>query len=268
MEEKHILKPRNDGESLKIAEGILRRRKIVDTDRRLKYREERRKIKKDLHKPEIQTLQRILKKSRNNILDKRRLKNKDKKPYLTPKKTNGRLIVLVVRNSRFCGSLESNRKLRDLGLVNKFSAVILSHTDETIRVLREVKPYVFYGFPNLNLLKTLVFKKGAFTHQNVQSKGQSRAKLSEKKQDKVLLTDNNIVEDRLGEIGVLCTEDIVTGLWNGCETQQDKEIFEAITSNLAPFQLCNLKRAEGFDAKKFESGFLGKSINEKISKII
>ncbi|KAH8582898.1 60S ribosomal L7-B [Cryptosporidium sp. chipmunk genotype I] len=266
MEEKHILKPRSDGESLKIAEGILRRRKIVDTDRRLKYREERKKIKKALHKPEIQTLQRILKKSRNNLLDKRRLRNKDKKPYLTPKKTNGRLIVLVVRNSRFCGSLESNRKLRNLGLVDKFSAIILSHTDETIRILREVKPYVFYGFPNLGLLKTLVFKKGAFINQDVQSKGQTES--SEAKQDRILLTDNNIVEDRLGEIGVLCTEDIVTGLWNGCETQQDKEIFESITRNLAPFQLCNLKKAEGFDSKKFQSGFLGRNINEKISKII
>lgn len=265
MEEKHILKPRNDGESLKIAEGILRRRRVPDNNRRLRFREERRKIKKDLHKPEIQTLQRILKKSRNNLLDKRRLNSKDKKPYLTPKKSNGRLIVLVVRNSRFCGSLESAKRLRSLGLVNKFSAVILSHTDETIRILREVKPYVFYGFPNLGLLKTLVFKKGAFTNQDLQLKGQKKSKI---KQNNILLTDNNIVEDRLGDIGVLCTEDIVTGLWNGCETQQDKEIFESITSNLAPFQLCDLKRAEGFEAKKFESGFLGKSINDKISRII
>lgn len=261
MEERHVLKPRSDGETLKIAEGILRRRRVPDNDRRLRFREERKKIKKDLRKPEIKTLQRILKKSRNNVLDKRRLQNKDKKPYLTPKKTNGRLIVLVVRNSRFCGSSESSRKLHSLGLTKRFSAVILSHTDETIRTLRELKPYVFYGFPNLGLLKALVFKKGAFISSNTQVG-------SGDWQKRILLTDNNIVEDRLGDVGVLCTEDIVTGLWNGCETQQDKEIFDTISRNLAPFQLCDLKRVEGFDAKKFECGFLGKKINEKINKVI
>ncbi|KAJ1606454.1 L30 RNA binding domain-containing 60S ribosomal [Cryptosporidium canis] len=261
MEEKHILKPRSDGESLKIAEGVLRRRRVPDNDRRLRIREERRRIKKDLRKPEIKTLQKILKKSRNKILDQRRLQSKDKKPYLTPKKSNGRLILLVVRNSRFCGSPSSSRKLHSLGLVSRFSAVVLSHSDETIRILREVKPYVFYGFPTMGLLKALVFKKGAFRSSD--AKPGSNAE-----QKRILLTDNNIVEERLGDVGVLCTEDIVTGLWNGCETDQDKQVFEMISKNLAPFQLCDLKRAEGLDARKFESGFLGKKINDKINQVI
>ncbi|KAF7458985.1 putative 60S ribosomal protein L7-B [Cryptosporidium felis] len=258
MEKGHILKPRNDGETLKIAEGILRRRRIPDNDRRLRIREERKRIRKEIRKPEIQTLQKILKKSRNNILDKRRLRNRDKKPYLTPKKSDERLIVLVVRNNRFCGSSDSQRKLKSLGLLNRFSAIILSHDDETIRTLREIKPYVFYGFPTLALLKTLIYKKGAFVDTQASTKTAS----------KVMLTDNNVVEDRLGDVGVICTEDIITGLWNGRETQQDRQVFDAILGSLAPFQLCNLSKAEGLDAKKFESGFLGKHINSKINSII
>ncbi|KAH8741589.1 hypothetical protein FG386_002809 [Cryptosporidium ryanae] len=255
----NILRPKNEGEELKIAEGVLRRRKVTDFKRRLEYREKRKRIKKDLRKPDVTTLQSILKRTRNSILDRRRLKNKDKKPYMTPKKDNGRLIVVVVRNSRYCGSSNSYRVLEKLRLLKNFSAIILSHDDETMKILREIKPYVFYGFPNHALLKTLVHKKGAFINNTGdKNKGGN---------DEVLLTDNNIVEERLGNIGVLCTEDIVTGIWNG-RNEDNKEIFDSILNNLAPFQLCNLKKTEGLDASKYEMGFLGKQINSKISSII
>ncbi|KAK6588892.1 hypothetical protein RS030_2328 [Cryptosporidium xiaoi] len=260
MESSHILRPKNDGEELKIAEGLLRRRKVTDFKRRLKYREERRKIKKDLRKSDVTTLQSILKRTRNSILDRRRLKNKDKKPYMTPKKDNGRLIVIVVRNSRYCGSSNSYRILEKLRLLKKFSAIILSNDEETIKILRGIKPYVFYGFPNHALLKTLVYKKGAFIN-DTGNKGNND-------ENEILLTDNNVVEERLGNVGVLCTEDIVTGIWNGRDDEDNREIFDSILRNLAPFQLCDLKKTEGLDASKYEMGFLGKQINAKINSII
>ena len=259
MKSQSLLRPRNENEDLKIAESVLRKRRVTDSKRRLKYREERRKIKKDLRRPEIKTMQSILKRSRNSILDRRRLRNKDKKPYMNPKRNNGRLIVIVVRNSRFCGSSDSYRILEKLRLLKRFSAIILSHDDETIRILREVKPYVFYGFPNHALLKTLVYKKGAFLCDSENRNSDER---------EVLLTDNNVVEERLGDMGILCTEDIVAGIWKGRGDEDNKEIFDSILDNLAPFQLCDLKKAEGLDASKYETGFLGKQINDKITSII
>ncbi|KAL7068968.1 hypothetical protein ACR3K2_05010 [Cryptosporidium serpentis] len=250
----HILRPRSEGDTLKVAEAVLRRRRIPESNRMSRFREEKRKLKKELHKSPIKSLKAILKSSRDNILDKRRLKNMNKKPLLTPKTNDGKNLLIVVRNSRRCGSIKSFKILKNMGLVSKFSAIILSHSQESLKLIQSVKPFVFYGFPTLQLLKNLIYTKGAF---------KSDEKFGN---NKILLTDNLLVEDKLGEIGILCTEDIVMCLWNGRE--QDEKSFDEVLQNMAPFQLCDLKKAEGIDARKFEMGFLGKSVTKKIQSIL
>lgn len=82
-------------------------------------------------------------------------------------------------------------------------------------MLRLVEPYVTWGYPSLKTIRDLVYKRG-YGKVNVQ---------------RVALTDNEIIEEALGEYGIICIEDIIHEIYT-CGPH-----FKEVTNFLWPFKL-------------------------------
>ncbi|KAK6139566.1 hypothetical protein DH2020_026689 [Rehmannia glutinosa] len=105
------------------------------------------------------------------------------------------------------------------------------------------------GYPNVKSVKDLIYKKG------VVKIGKQR----------VPLTDNNVVEQELGQHNIICIEDIVN------EIASVGQHFKAVTNFLCPFMLNNPEKALHGKKRRFEdggdSGNRQDAINELISKM-
>lgn len=114
--------------------------------------------------------------------------------------------------------------LQILRLEHLNRGVFFKLTTQTFELLRIVAPYVVIGQPSLSCVRSLVQKRGRVTWQ---------------KQD-VLLNDNTIVEEALGEHGIICIEDIVH------EIASLGPAFKQCCFFLKPFQLS--RQVSGFGA--------------------
>lgn len=76
---------------------------------------------------------------------------------------------------------------------NRHNAVFLKNNKETQILLKVIEPFVIYGYPSLSTIRELLFKRG-FARVN------SR---------KTPIQSNAIVEEHLGDKGVICLEDII-----------------------------------------------------------
>jgi large subunit ribosomal protein L7e len=245
------LQPRRPGEALKVAQTVLKRR-----DRNLKANAEKKaKVAKERLKRNqakkgslrIVRAERLIKDSLIMMKDKRRLRHKDKKPHKMAGK--GR-ILLIARNSRNGGSKVTKTMLKDMKLTRRNTLVFLPNTDDTASRLKTVKPFVYWGVPTFKLIANLVQKRAMFKDPT-----QPKAKN--------MLSDNTLVERHLGDLGVLCTEDIVQTIH-----QCDKN-FDKVNQRLWPIELGEIKKANGMIADRgFTYGDLKKEINTKIQKLL
>ncbi|KAK6928769.1 Ribosomal protein L30, ferredoxin-like fold domain [Dillenia turbinata] len=121
---------------------------------------------------------------------------------------------------------KTKKILHLLGLGRIFSCVFVKVSEGIIDMLKKVEPYITYGYPNLENIKELIYKKG-------------HVKLEKQK---IPLIDNNTVEQVLGKYGIICNEDIVHEI--GSVSPQFKEV----TSVLWPFNLS--KPEAGLSGKK------------------
>ena len=64
-------------------------------------------------------------------------------------------------------------------------------------MLRIAEPYIAWGYPNLKTVRELVYKRGygRINHQ------------------RIALTDNRLIERRLGRCGIICMEDLIHELY-------------------------------------------------------
>jgi len=245
------LRPRELGQSIKVAETVLRRR-----DRNLKAAAERaaqivkvRRQQREYKKGKLRIVraERLVKRARQRQGDRRRLKNAGKKPL--PKKRKGRVLA-AVRNGRDGSSKEAKITLRGLGLIEKHSLVFLPNTKDTREQLRTVKPFAFWGPPTFKVVCDLVHKRVHF-------------RVPEKPTEKVALSDNVLIETHLGDLGLLCTEDIVHTIYTCSES------FAKVTERLWPVALGDSKKAKGLvHDKHYTFGDLGGSINDKLVQLI
>lgn len=60
-------------------------------------------------------------------------------------------------------------------------------------MLRIVEPFIAYGYPNLKSVRELVYKRGY-------------GKINKQR---IPLTDNAIIEESLGSLGIVCIEDLI-----------------------------------------------------------
>jgi len=103
-------------------------------------------------------------------------------------------IALVVRIRGINGLHPKPRKvLQLLRLRQIHNAVFVKLNKATINMLRLVEPYVAYGYPNLKTVKELIYKRGFAKIQG----------------QRIAITDNKVIENRLGKAGIICVEDLI-----------------------------------------------------------
>lgn len=87
----------------------------------------------------------------------------------------------------------------------------------TSQMLQIIEPYVTYGPPNLKTVRELVYKRGY-----AKSNGQ-----------RIPISDNKVIADNLGSLGIICIEDIIHEIFTVGEH------FKQVNNFLWPFKLSN-----------------------------
>lgn len=250
---KAVLRPRNPGESIKVAETVLRRR-----DRNIKAAAERaaqlakvKSKKQDYKKGKIRIIraEKFVKNALLRQADRRRIRRLEiKKP--NPKPTTGGKVVAVARNGRLGGSHEVKQALKAMGLAQRNTLVFLANTEETEKKLQLCRPFAYWGKPSFKVLFNLIHKKAMF-------------KDPEAPTERVMLSDNVLIEKHLGDLGVLCTEDLAHVL----HTRPPH--FEQVVARLWPIQIGETRKSNGMVRdEKWIFGALGPTMNLKLQKLI
>lgn len=103
-------------------------------------------------------------------------------------------LAFVVRIRGINGVAPKPRKVLQLLRLRQINnGTFVKLNKATINMLRIAEPYIAWGYPNLKTVRDLVYKRG-FGRVNGQ---------------RIPLTDNAIVEKKLGKYNVICVEDIV-----------------------------------------------------------
>lgn len=248
-----MLQPRRPGETIKVAETVLKRRErnikacAEKAAQIAKSRNDKKKYQKS-GKLQIIRAERLVKDCRNRMADRNRLKNVGKKPL--PKQEKGRVLA-AVRNGRLGGSREAKATLRGLGLGKRHTLVFLPNTDETAKQLRIAKPYAFWGVPSFKLVCNLIHKRAAFRDPD-------------NPRERTALSDNTLIEKHLGDLGLLCTEDLAHAI----HTRSNK--FEKVQERLYPMVLGDAKKSSGklVNDKYYTQGGVGADVNLKIGELL
>ena len=256
------LKPRVDGEALKVAKVVLKRRdrNLAANAQRAKTIQKMRKMRKAQPKL-IKAVNgdELLKKRIRGEKDKQNIVISKKKQFMERRIPSDVTSLLVARNSRTPDLPKVKVALSKLGLFAYHSCRVIPTTPENIDLIRICDAYLFYGVPTRETMSTLVHKKAFLTLSKKTSKnGEVIAPIP--------LNNNAIVEDTLGSLGLICVEDLVEVLLAG---RLDKERFEKTSSFIASFQINPDQQNMGskFGNERPTRGFLPK-IDSIISRLV
>merc|ERR1719401_127040 len=131
-------------------------------------------------------------------------------------------------------------------MTERHTVVFLPNTDETAADLHTIRPFAFWGPPTYKVIANIMQKKALF-------------KDPEQPKARTVLSDNALVEKHLGDLGLLCTEDLAHAI-HRCTPQ-----FEAVTSRLWPVPLGDAKKASGLlHDKDFTFGDQKDNFNDQL----
>merc|ERR1712072_645894 len=138
-----------------------------------------------------------------------------------------------------------------MGLSRRHSLVFLPNTKEISTQLREARPFAFWGSPSFKTVCNLIHKRGAFRDP-------------EHPDDRTALSDNVVIEKHLGDLGVLCTEDLAHAI----HTRSNQ--FGKVTERLWPIKLGDAKKETGklVNEKSFTVGQIDQGIDNKIVQLL
>lgn len=107
-------------------------------------------------------------------------------------------VALVVR-IRGINKLHPDVKktLRLLRLPQLHNAVLLKINNSTLKMLKRVEPFITFGYPTKKTVSDLIYKRG-YGKVNGQ---------------RIQLQDNKFVEGSLGNLGIVCVEDLIHELY-------------------------------------------------------
>uniref|UniRef100_A0A8C6X5A5 Ribosomal protein L7 like 1 n=1 Tax=Naja naja TaxID=35670 RepID=A0A8C6X5A5_NAJNA len=136
--------------------------------------------------------------------------------------------------------------IQRLRLRKIYSGTFIKLTPASLKMLQTVEPYVAWGYPNLKSIRELILKRG---HAKIQNK-------------KVALTDNVLIEEHLGNHGIICLEDVIHEIYSA------GKYFNEVNNFLWPFCLSVARHAArnkmGFQKEIGNPGFRGNDINQLI----
>ncbi|GMM37014.1 Rlp7 protein [Saccharomycopsis crataegensis] len=136
----------------------------------------------------------------------------DEKPKL--------LLVVRVRSSNNSKiPSKANKVLQALRLTHSNLGTFIKLTPTVLPLLKIISPYIVIGSPDLITVRELMQKRATIVTE------------VDGKKKEVLLDDNSVIEDRLGEFGLICTEDLVHEIFSLGDN------FKQVVNFLRPFQL-------------------------------
>ena len=185
-----------------------------------------RKEKKKKQKIQFKRAEHIINNYRNLKKAEKLLEKRAKKGEQVRVNKDDHKLLLVVRVKGKAGVTlddRSKRILERFRLSKVNFARFLSLTDFTKKMIRQVEPFITYGYPTLKTVKDLIYKRG-MTLQDGKP---------------VSINNNQMIEEQLGEHNVICVEDIVHEIYNVGEN------FLKVNSFLCPFKLSPPKVIEG-----------------------
>ncbi|XP_006625745.2 60S ribosomal protein L7-like 1 [Lepisosteus oculatus] len=183
-----------------VPENLLKKRKTYQA---IKANEARRALleKKKLQRGKtlkFKRLEEFLWDSRRKHRDETRLRRQAARPapVILP---NQKRLAFVVRIRQIRGvSLKVMKVIQMLRLRKIFSGSFVKINKTSLTMLKAVEPYVAWGYPNLKSVRELVLKRG-------------QAKIGKQK---VPLTDNTIIEQHMGQHGMICLEDLIHEIYS------------------------------------------------------
>ncbi|XP_067624275.1 uncharacterized protein RpL7-like [Eurosta solidaginis] len=108
-------------------------------------------------------------------------------------KTNKKLLLVMRHAGKKIFDETTNKIFQTLHMTHRHHAVFLRNDKETQILLKVIEPFIIYGYPSISVIRELIFKRG-FARINYQ---------------KTPIQSNTLVEEHLGEKGVICLEDII-----------------------------------------------------------
>uniref|UniRef100_A0A1W7R9P1 Large ribosomal subunit protein uL30 n=1 Tax=Hadrurus spadix TaxID=141984 RepID=A0A1W7R9P1_9SCOR len=103
-------------------------------------------------------------------------------------------LAFVIRIRGINGVSPKPRKVLQLFRLRQINnGVFVKLNKATINMLRIAEPYITWGYPNLKVVRELIYKRG-FGRLNHR---------------RIPLSDNAIIEQRLGKFGIICVEDLI-----------------------------------------------------------
>ncbi|KAI4305586.1 hypothetical protein L6164_028944 [Bauhinia variegata] len=144
--------------------------------------------------------------------------------------------ALLTPKSKKNGMHPKTRKvLYSLGLRRILSVVLVKATEGILEKLERVEPYVTNEGTNIAIKLNAIFLtidgKGCFIHQPCKGANLQKGTCKNIDKQKVPPTDNNLIEQVLGKLGIACLEDMVHEIANVGPH------FKEIVRFLWPFQL-------------------------------
>ena len=195
----------------------------------------------------------------------------DNQALLLPKDqqvpTNSLLLVLRMKESRNA-TPQAQKILKELGLKEINNCAFIKASPQALEKLLLVQNYVCWGAPTKKNLDEIIRKRGY---------------LKSKELKRQPISDNVIVEELLGDKGMICIEDLIDAFWR-CKSND--EGYMAARQALWPIQLAPLKEtsdkanlrhdATGREIKKKTTrvskggylGFMGGEINDFVAQLI
>ncbi|KAI9487429.1 MAG: ribosomal protein L30, ferredoxin-like fold domain-containing protein [Benjaminiella poitrasii] len=205
-------------EPVYVSETLLKKRKANEKGAAIKAKQriELKKTKKQLKKTQFKRADEFIR--RHRLIEKqgKRLQVLAKGHVKgTNKKGDGKLLFVIRIKTESSIHPQIRKTLARLRLLKMNTGVFVVCNDDTVKDLKKIEPYVTYGSPSLKTVRDLIMKRGATLIKGVRT----------------TLSDNAMIEEALGEHGVICLEDIVH------EILEHGEHFEAVSNFLMPFSL-------------------------------
>jgi len=178
-----------------VPESVLKRRKHV-AEKKAKNVTQLTALKK-----KRKSTRRVIFKKAEQYVKEYRNKERDLIRFKRQAKNQGNLYVSAEPKLAFVTRIrginaiapETKKILQLLRLRQVHNGVFIKLNKASINMIRLVEPYITYGEPNLKSVRELIYKRG-FGKVNKQ---------------RIPLTDNKIISDKLGKFGIICVEDLI-----------------------------------------------------------
>jgi len=103
-------------------------------------------------------------------------------------------LAFVIRVRGINGLAPKPRKILQLLRLRQINnGVFVRLNGATLTMLKAIEPFIVFGYPNLKSVRSLVYKRGF-------------AKVAKAR---IAITDNAIIENALGRLGIQCVEDLI-----------------------------------------------------------